>query len=88
MFLIFFESNLNDHFFVLRATASDEGVETLINIQPITLKDVFDNSENGIYAGLAKIISRGESQESILDNNNVNNNNIDVLNKIIKLLGD
>jgi len=39
----------DDHFFVLRATASDEGVGVLKGITPITLEDVFNNWERNAY---------------------------------------
>ncbi|MDO5555863.1 MAG: glycosyltransferase [Clostridia bacterium] len=78
--MVLLEAKSLNKFILITDTASKEAVENYKN------KKIFENSENGIYNGLKEIIKNNKNIKC--DINTSNNENIEIINKIINILGE
>ena len=78
--MVLLEAKLFNKFILITDTASKEALDGYEN------KKIFENSENAIYDGLKEIIKEGKNIN--LNNKNINDENEEIINKIIKNLGE
>lgn len=77
--MVLLEAKALNKFILITDNSSKEAVEDYEN------KKIFENTKNEIYTGLKEII---KNNKNIKINNNLNNTNIEIINKIKNLLGD
>jgi len=77
--MVLLEAKALNKFILITDNSSKEAVEDYEN------KKIFENTETEIYNGLKEII---ENNKNIKINNNSNNANIEIINRIKNLLGD
>ena len=78
--MVLLEAKALNKFILITDNSSKEALENYQN------KKIFENTENGIYNGLKEIIENNKNIR--INNSNLNNANIEIINKIKNLLGD
>jgi len=78
--MVLLEARALDKFILITDNSSKEALENYEN------KKIFENTEDGIYNGLKKIIKDNENIK--INTSNFNDANIEIINRIKNLLGD
>ena len=78
--MVLLEAKALNKFILITDTASKEALENYDN------KKIFENTEDGIYNGLKQIIENNKNIK--INNSNLNDENDEIINKIIDVLGE